>query len=58
MGRVIATPYEEIVIDRLNPGNLHLTKILRPLVEDMEQTLGLDDEKKKSTCYTESQILG
>jgi len=52
MGRVIAAPYEEIVIDRLYPGNLHLTKVLRPLVEDLEKTLNLlnlDEEKKKRT---------
>jgi Transposase DDE domain group 1 len=49
MGRVIAAPYEEIVIDRLYPGNLHLTKVLRPLVEDLEKTLGLDQDKKQRT---------
>src|SRR5262245_31211927 len=52
LGRVIAAPYEEIVIDRLYPGNLNLTKVLRPLVEDLEKTLdllNLDEEKKKRT---------
>jgi hypothetical protein len=49
LGRVIAAQYEEIVIDRLYPGNLHLTKILRPLVEDLEKTLDLDEEKKRRT---------
>ncbi|HET9530988.1 MAG TPA: hypothetical protein VFQ92_11590 [Blastocatellia bacterium] len=49
MGRVIATPYEEVMIDRLYPGNLHLTKIIRPLVEDMEKTLSLDEEKRERT---------
>jgi len=41
LGRVIAAQYEEIVIDRLYPGNLHLTQALRPLVEDLEKTLAL-----------------
>src|SRR5262249_355512 len=49
LSRVIAAPYEEIVIDRLYPGNLHLTKVLRPLVEDLEKTLELTEEKKKRT---------
>jgi len=49
LGRVIAAQYEEVVIDRLYPGNLHLTQALRPLVEDLEQTLALDEEKRKRT---------
>ena len=49
LGRVIAAPYEEIVIDRLYPGNLYLTKVLRPLVQDLEKTLNLDEEKKSRT---------
>jgi hypothetical protein len=49
MGRVIAAPYEEVVIGRLYPGNLHLSKVLRPLVEDPEKTLALDEEKRKRT---------
>jgi Transposase DDE domain group 1 len=49
MGRVIAALYEEVIDDRLYPGNLHLSKILRPLIEDMEKTLNLDDEKKRRT---------
>jgi len=49
LGRVVAAQYEEVVIDRLYPGNLHLTKALRPLVEDLEQTLDLSEEKRKYT---------
>ncbi len=49
MGRVIAAAYEEVVIDRLYPGNLQLTKVLRPLVEDLEKALDLDEEKKSRT---------
>jgi hypothetical protein len=49
MGRVIAAPYEEVVIDRLYPGNLHLTQVIRPMIEDLERTLALDEEKRKRT---------
>ncbi|HKX27508.1 MAG TPA: transposase, partial [Blastocatellia bacterium] len=49
MGRVIAAPYEEIVLDRLYPGNLHLTQVLPPLVEALELTLGLDQARKQRT---------
>lgn len=49
MGRVIAAHYEEVVIDRLYPGNLHLTKVVRPIVEDLEKALALDEEKRKQT---------
>lgn len=49
MGRVLAAQYEEVVIDRLYPGNLHLTQVLPPLVKDLETTLGLDEEKRKRT---------
>ena len=49
LGRVIAAPYEEVVIDRLYPGNLHLTQVLRQLVEDLEKTLALDEEKRQRT---------
>lgn len=49
LGRVVAAQYEEVVVDRLYPGNLHLSKALRPLVEDLEQALGLSEENKKRT---------
>jgi len=49
LGRVLAAQYEEIVIDRLYPGNLHLTKIMRPLVEELEQALRLSEENRKRT---------
>jgi hypothetical protein len=46
MGRVIAAQYVEVVIDRLYPGNLHLSKVLRSLVEDLEKVLALDEAIK------------
>lgn len=49
MGRVLAAQYEEIVIDRLYPGNLHLTKTLRPLVTDLEEALALTEAQRERT---------
>ena len=49
MGRVLAAQYEEVVIDRLYPGNLQLTKTLRPMILDAEQTLSLDAASRKRT---------
>src|SRR5215216_3477506 len=49
MGRAIAAQYEEVVIDRLYPGNLHLTQAIRPMIEDCERTLSLDEAKRKRT---------
>jgi hypothetical protein len=47
LGRVIAAQYEEVVDDRLYPGNMHLSKVIRPLVKDMERTLNLEEENRK-----------
>lgn len=49
MGRVVASLYEEVVIDRLYPGNFQLTNTLQPLIMDAEQTLGLDEQKRRRT---------
>lgn len=49
LGRVTAAHNEEIVVDRLYPGNAKLTEALRPLVLAAEQTLELDEEKRKHT---------
>src|SRR4029453_27276 len=49
MGRVLAAQYEEVVIDRLYPGNLQLTRTLRPMILDAEQTLSLDAEGRERT---------
>ena len=45
LGRVIATRYHEIVVDRLFPGVVQLTAALRPLVCAAEKTLGIDGEE-------------
>jgi len=49
MARVIASHYEEIIADCVLPGNVQLTKVLRPLVEEMEVTLDLDQAKRSRT---------
>src|SRR5216683_5497367 len=49
LGRVLATRYEEVVVDRLFAGNVQLIKALQPLVEAAETTLGLDEAKRART---------
>jgi hypothetical protein len=36
LARVVATHYEEVVLDWVGPGNVQLNKVLRPLVEETE----------------------
>ncbi|MCA1607204.1 MAG: transposase, partial [Acidobacteria bacterium] len=49
LGRVAATLYEEVVVDRLFPGNAKLTEALQPLVLATEETLALDESRRKRT---------
>jgi hypothetical protein len=49
VGRVLATAYEEVVVDRLFAGNVQLIKALQPLVEAAETTLQLDAAKRART---------
>lgn len=49
LGRVVATHYQEIVTDRLYPGNVQLSKSLRQLVALAEQTLDLNDYRRSRT---------
>ncbi|EFH87959.1 transposase [Ktedonobacter racemifer] len=49
LGRVLATQYEEVVVDQLFAGNVQLIKALQPLVETAETTLQLDDAKRRRT---------
>jgi hypothetical protein len=49
VGRVLATQYEEVVVDRLFAGNVQLIKALQPLVEAAEMTLQLDEAKRVRT---------
>src|SRR5256884_875875 len=49
LGRVVASRYEEIVVDRLFDGKTQLTKALQPLLEAAEHTLELDEGKRSRT---------
>jgi len=51
LGRVLATRYDEIVVDRLLSGTTQLTTALRPLVEAAEQTLDVDEAKRHRTLW-------
>jgi hypothetical protein len=46
LGRVLATWYGEVVVDRLWAGSAQLTTALQPLMEAAEQTLELDEKKR------------
>ncbi len=46
LGRVLASRYEEVVLDRLFEGTTQLTKALQPLMEAAEGTLELDEGKR------------
>ncbi len=49
LGRVLASRYEEVVVDRLFDGKTQLTKALLPLLEAAETTLELDEAKRPRT---------
>ena len=49
LGRVLASRYEEVVIDQLFEGTTQLSKALQPLMEAAEQTLELDERKRERT---------
>jgi hypothetical protein len=49
LGRVLATHYDEIVVDRLFAGNQQLTHAFQPLIEAAEQTLDLDEAQRART---------
>jgi hypothetical protein len=49
LGRVVAAHYEEVVVDQVYPGNVQLTTTLPHLIEEAEQTLLLDEARRKRT---------
>jgi len=49
LGRVLATQYQEVVVEHLLPGTDQLAKALRPLVEATEQVLELDAGRRART---------
>ncbi len=49
LGRVLASHYGEIVVDRLFDGKTQLTRALQPLILAAEATLQLDEDKRCRT---------
>lgn len=49
LGRVLATVYDEIVVERLYPGKKQLNSSLQELVSAAERVLDLDEEKRRRT---------
>jgi len=49
LGRVLASRYGEIVVDRLFEGKTQLTRALQPLVLAAEETLQLDEDQRRRT---------
>lgn len=49
LGRVLATRYQEIVVDQLFEGTTQLTTALQPLVQAAEAVLELNDARRKRT---------
>ena len=49
LGRVLATRYQEVVVDRLFPGNCQLNATLQTLVTAAQNTLQLDSEQRRQT---------
>ena len=49
LGRVLASDYDEIIIDRLFPGTTQLHAALQPLVLAAEAVLELDEVKRQRT---------
>ncbi len=49
LGRVVASRYDEVVVDRLFAGTTQLSAALQPLVLAAEQTLALDEARRART---------
>jgi hypothetical protein len=49
LGRVVASRYDEVVVDRLFAGTAQLSTALQPLVLAAERTLELDERKRART---------
>ncbi len=58
LGRVLATGYDEVVVDRLFDGKTQLTTALQSLVEAAETTLNLDEAKRARTIVHLDEGLG
>ena len=49
LGRVVATLYQEVILDQLYSGNALLSHALRPLIIAAEEVLGLTEYKRSRT---------
>lgn len=49
LGRVVASRYDEVVVDRLFDGKTQLSAALQPLVLAAEETLGLAEAQRRRT---------
>jgi hypothetical protein len=49
LGRVTSAQYNEIIVDRLYPGNVVLETVVRELVLEAERALGLTPDKRART---------
>ncbi len=49
LGRVLATQYDEIVVEQLSPGNVQLEKSLHELISAAEAVLELTPEQRQRT---------
>ncbi len=49
LGRVVASAYDEVVVDRLFAGTTQLSAALQPLVLAAEEMLALDEAKRQRT---------
>ena len=49
LGRVLASQYDEVVVDRLFEGTVQLNRALMPLMQAAERTLGLNEAKRRRT---------
>jgi len=48
LGRMVASDYNEVIVDRVYPGNTVMPGALRSMVEGMETTLALTPEQRAS----------
>jgi hypothetical protein len=49
LGRVLASQYDEVVVDRLFEGTVQLNRALIALMQAAERTLGLDEARRRRT---------
>jgi hypothetical protein len=48
LGRVLASPFDEVVVDQIFPGNTHLGPVLERLISSAERRLGISDQAARS----------